>query len=128
MGYMTDFSGALELPGLKESDFAKLDSILTNHRCGLSPDEIILEKTDIGYQIRICGVWKNYHEELENLVRAVVRRFPRAVSGRIEACGEDRSDNWALEASEGKVKLITYQLALASEVVIFDSKEGGRKN
>ena len=101
MGYRTDFTGGIDLPGLSEKDAKRLKNILRT-RFRDSSDEIRIEKDADGYCLEIFASWKNYQEEFQRFVMAIVRAFPKCATGWINACGEERDDNWALEISEGK--------------------------
>ncbi len=124
MGYCTDFSGSIDLPGLKDKDIKLLESIL-RRRFPSSSDEIKIEKDEHGCNLAILGYWKNYNEEFQKFVMAIVRAFPKCATGWIDAQGEERDDNWALEISEGKIMFITYERVIKERTVYFDAK-GGR--
>ena len=124
MGYCTDFTGSIDLPGLSEKDAKRLENILRT-RFRDSSDEIRIEKDADGYRLEISASWKNYQEEFQRFVMAIVRAFPKRATGWIDACGEERDDNWALEISEGKIMFITYEQVIKGKMVYFDAK-GGR--
>jgi len=124
MGYCTDFTGSIDLPGLSEKDAKRLKNILRT-RFRDSSDEIRIEKDADGYRLEIFASWKNYQEEFQRFVMAIVRAFPKRATGWINACGEERDDNWALEISEGKIMFITYEQVIKEKTVYFDAK-GGR--
>lgn len=121
MGYSTDFSGSIDLPGLKDKDIKRLENILRCHFPS-SSDEIKIEKDERGCRLDIFGYWKNYNEEFQKLVMVIVRVFPGCASGWIDACGEEPGDNWALEISEGKVMFITYEQVVKERTVYFDAR------
>ncbi len=124
MGYYTDFTGSIDLPGLSKKDGKRLENIL-RRRFPESSDEIRIEKDKDGYHLEIFANWKNYQEEFQKFVMAIVRAFPKYATGWIDACGEERDDNWALEIAEGKVLFITYQQIIKERTTYFDAK-GGR--
>lgn len=124
MGYYTDFTGSIDLPGLSKKDGKRLENIL-RRRFPESSDEIRIEKDKDGYRLEIFANWKNYQEEFQRFVMAIVRAFPKCATGWIDACGEERDDNWALEITEGKVMFVTYQQVIRDRSVYFDAK-GGR--
>lgn len=124
MGYYTDFTGSIKLPGLSEKDAKRLENIVRTRFLG-SSDEIRIEKDADGYRLRIFANWKNYHEEFQRFVMAIVRAFPKCAVGWIDACGEERDDNWALKIGEGKIMFITYEQVIKERTVYFDAK-GGR--
>ena len=59
MGYCTDFTGSIHLPGLSEKDAKRLGNILRT-RFRDSSDEIRIEKDKDGYRLEIFGGWENY--------------------------------------------------------------------
>jgi len=124
MGYYTDFTGSIDLPRLSDKGAKRLENIL-RRRFPDSSDEIRIEKDKDGYRLEIFANWKNYNEEFQRFVMAIVRAFPKCTTGWIDACGEERSDNWALEISEGKIMFITYEQVIKERTVYFDAK-GGR--
>ena len=124
MGYYTDFTGSIDLPGLSGKDGKRLNNILRKRFSG-SLDEIRIKKDQGGYRLEFFVNWKNYHEEFQRFVMAVVRAFPEQATGWIDASGEERDDNWALKIDKGKVLLITYEQVIKEETVYFDAK-GGR--
>lgn len=124
MGYYTDFSGSIDLPDLNEKDLKRLENILKS-RFPDSSEEVRFEKTGEGYRIAVWGNWKNYNDEIQKLVMAIVRAFPASVSGWIDAYGEERDDRWAVEVGQGKVMLVTYEEVIKERTVLFDAK-GGR--
>lgn len=124
MGYYTDFTGSIDLPGLSEKDAKRLENIVRIRFLG-SSDEIRIEKDADGYRLAIFANWKNYQEEFQRFVMAIVRAFPKCAVGWIDASGEERDDNWALEITEGKIMFITYEQVIKERTVYFDAK-GGR--
>lgn len=124
MGYYTDFTGSIDLPGLPDKDAKRLENIL-RWRFPDSSEEIRIEKDKDGYRLEIFANWKNYDEEFQKFVMAIVRAFPKCAVGWIDACGEERDDNWALEITEGKIMFITYEQVIKQRTVYFDAK-GGR--
>ena len=123
MGYYTDFSGSIDMDDLKEKDLKRFNHILRSRFPGWR-NEVKIEKTKEGLHISVFGNWKNYHEELEKFAMAIVRAFPGHVQGWIDASGEDRDDNWALEIAKGKVIYVAYEQAIKNKTVLFDSKKG----
>jgi len=124
MGYYTDFSGSIDLPDLTEKDGKRLGNIFHRH-FPESPDGIRIEKGKAGYRLVIFANWKNYHDEFQRFVMAVVRAFPKCATGWIDACGEDQDDQWALEIDEGQIMFITYEQVIKEKTIYFDFK-GGR--
>ncbi len=124
MGYYTDFTGSIDLPGISEKDTQHLENIIRRHFRN-AESGIRLEKNKDGCSLEFFANWKNYNEEFQRFVMAVVRAFPKAAAGRIDACGEDRDDNWALEVGGGKVIYISYEQVAKDRTVYFDAK-GGR--
>lgn len=126
MGYYTDFAGCIELPGLKKKEIKRLENILKRRYPDFS-GAIQIDKDEHCVRLDVWGNWKNYHEEFERLVMLIVRAFPKAASGWIDASGEERDDNWALEIGKGKVSMITYEQIEKDRAVIFSAK-GGRRS
>ena len=125
MGYCTDFSGSIDLPGLKEKDVKRLENILRRN-FPHSSDEIRIEKNGSDEcHVAIYGVWSNKNDEFQKFVMSIVRAFPKSATGWIDACGDERDDNWALEIGEGKVMFVTYELVVKDKTEMFDAK-GGR--
>ena len=124
MGYYTDFTGSIDLPGLSGKEGKRLENILRRRFPDFS-NESRIEKNKDGYHLEIFASWKNYHEEFQRFVMAIVRAFPKCAGGWINASGEERDDNWALEISKGKVMFITYEQVIKDTTVFFDAK-GGR--
>lgn len=127
MGYLTDFSGSIIFRGLKETDIKKLKNILHNHGSGIS-DQFEVKIEDEGIRIEVWSSWKNYEEEMEKVVTALVRAYPKIAMGRIDATGEERDDTWAIEIGEGRVKRIRFEMVEAGEDLLFDAclkKTGG---
>ncbi|HOW87333.1 MAG TPA: hypothetical protein PKV84_01580 [Candidatus Omnitrophota bacterium] len=124
MGYYTDFNGSIDLPGLSEKDGKHLRNIV-RRRFPDSSGEIRIEQDKDGYRLEIFANWKNYHEEFQRFVMAIVRAFPKCASGWIDASGEERDDSWALEVGEGKVMFIGFERVAKDRAVYFDAK-GGR--
>ena len=56
---------------------------------------------------------------------AILKPAEKCAAGWIDASGEERDDNWALEISRGKVMFITYEQVIKDTTVFFDAK-GGR--
>ncbi|GEM_PF-3347582 len=128
MGYLTDFSGSIVLQGLKEADLKKLKDVLHNHSFGIS-DEFQIETANEGIKLRICGSWKNYDEEMEKIIQAIIRAYPAIAKGWIDAAGEERDDTWALEIEKGRVRRIRFETVRGSEEILFDAhteKRGGK--
>lgn len=124
MGYYTDFTGSIDFPGLSGKNTKRIENII-RRRFPRSSNEIFVKSDKTGCRIEIFANWKNYHEELQRFVMALVRAFPKCAVGWIDAAGEERDDNWALEVGKGKVLLITYEQVIKGKTIYFDAK-GGR--
>lgn len=130
MGYLTDFSGTILFRSLKEADMKKLKNILHNHGSGVS-DQFEIKLENEGVKLEVWSSWKNYNEEMEKVVAALVKAYPKIAEGRIDATGEERDDTWAIEIGEGRVTRIQFEMVPAGEVVLFDAclkKRGGKTN
>lgn len=121
MGYQTYFSGTIVFGGLKKEDIKKLKNLIHNHAGGLAY-AFEIQATDNGFAVTVSGEWKNYDEEMEKVLKGFVRAFPRAAEGWIDAQGDERDDNWALEIKKGILRKIVYELTEGSSEVLFNAK------